>query len=51
MPNINFDDFSKIELKIGTVLEVEEIEGAEKLLKLKVDIGEENPRQVLSGVK
>ncbi len=48
---IPFEDFSKIELKIGTILEVEEIEGAEKLLKLKIDLGEDEPRQVLAGVK
>lgn len=48
---ITIDEFSKVEIKIGTVLEAEEIEGSEKLLKLKVDFGEENPRQVLSGIK
>lgn len=48
---ITFDDFSKIELKVGTVLEAEDLEGSEKLLKLKVDLGEENPRQILAGVK
>lgn len=48
---INFDDFAKVELKVGTVLEVEPIEESEKLLKLKVDLGEEEPRQILAGVK
>lgn len=48
---ITIDDFIKLEIKVGTVLEAEDIEGAEKLLKLKVDLGEENPRQVLSGIK
>ncbi len=48
---INFDDFSKVELRVGTVLEAEEVEGSEKLIKLKVDLGEEEPRQVLAGVK
>lgn len=48
---ISFDDFSKVELKIGTVLEAEEVEGSEKLIKLKVDLGEEAPRQILAGVK
>lgn len=51
MPNITIDDFSKIELKVGTILEAEDVEGAEKLLKLKVDLGEENPRQILAGIK
>lgn len=48
---ITIEDLSKIEIKIGRILEVEEVEGSEKLLKLKVDFGEENPRQVLSGIK
>ncbi|MBI2338569.1 methionine--tRNA ligase, partial [Candidatus Daviesbacteria bacterium] len=48
---ISFADFSKIELKIGTIIESEEIESSEKLIKLKVDLGEESPRQILAGVK
>lgn len=48
---ISFEDFSKIELRVGTVLEAEEIENSEKLIKLKVDLGEESPRQILAGVK
>lgn len=48
---ISFDDFSKIELKVGTILEAEEVEGSEKLIKLKVNLGEEEPRQILAGVK
>lgn len=48
---ITFDDFSKIELKVGTILEAEEVEGSEKLIKLKIDLGEEAPRQILAGVK
>lgn len=48
---ISIDDLFKAELKVGTILEAEEVEGSEKLLKLKVDLGEEAPRQILSGVK
>ena len=48
---IKFDDFAKIELRVGTVLEAEEVEGSEKLIKLKVDLGEDESRQVLAGVK
>ena len=36
---------------MGTVLEAEDLEGSEKLIKLKVDLGEEQPRQILAGVK
>lgn len=48
---ISFDDFSKVELKVGTVLEAEDVEGSEKLIKLKVDLEEEKPRQILAGIK
>lgn len=45
------DDFSKLEFKVGTVLEASDIEGSERLLKLIVDLGEDEPRQILSGIK
>lgn len=48
---INIEDLAKVEIKIGKILEVEEVEGSEKLYKLSVDFGEENPRQVVSGIK
>lgn len=48
---ITFDDFAKVELKVGIILEAEDVEGSEKLIKLKVDLGENNPRQILAGVK
>jgi len=48
---INFDDFAKVELRVGTVLEAEEVPGSEKLIKQIVDFGELGKRQVLSGIK
>lgn len=48
---ISYDDFAKLDIAIGIITQVEEIEGADKLLKLTVDIGEESPRQILSGIK
>ena len=48
---ITIDDLQKVEIKIGKILSVEEVEGSEKLYKLAVDFGEENPRQVLSGIR
>lgn len=48
---ITFEDFAKVELKVGTVMDAEDVEESEKLLKLKVDLGEEKPRQILAGVK
>jgi methionine--tRNA ligase beta chain len=48
---ITIDDFTKIEIKVGTVLEAEEVKGSDKLIKLTVDLGEEKPRTVLTGMK
>jgi methionyl-tRNA synthetase len=45
------DDFKAIEMKIGTILVAEYVEGADKLLRLEVDFGEEKPRQILSGIR
>jgi methionyl-tRNA synthetase len=47
---ISIDEFKKLEIKIGEIKSAESIEGSEKLLKLSVDMGEENPRQVVSGI-
>lgn len=54
---INYDDFTKVEIRIGEVLSVELIEGADKLLKCMVDVGDVDvegnkvPRQILSGIR
>ena len=50
MNNINITDLQKCEIKIGKVLSAERIEGSEKLLKLSVDLGEAEPRTILSGI-
>ncbi|MFV0390219.1 MAG: methionine--tRNA ligase [Pyrinomonadaceae bacterium] len=47
---IEFDDFVKVDLRVGEVLEAEPVEKSEKLLKLKVDLGESSPRQILAGM-
>ncbi len=47
---ITIDDFHKLKIKIGHILSAEKVEGADKLLKLSVDMGEENPRQIISGI-
>ncbi|MDD4931596.1 MAG: methionine--tRNA ligase subunit beta [Candidatus Colwellbacteria bacterium] len=46
---IDFDTFSKVELKIAGILEVSRVEGSEKLLKLRVSLGDEE-RQILAGI-
>lgn len=54
---ISIDDFKKIELKAGTILSAERVEGSEKLVKLSVDLGlitnnaeERDVRKILAGV-
>ena len=47
---INYDDFKKIEIKIGKIISVEKVEGADKLVRLEVDLGEDTPRQIISGI-
>lgn len=48
-PQIQFDDFAKIDLKIGTILSAERVPKADKLLKLEVDLGFEK-RTIVSGL-
>lgn len=48
---ISIDDFKKLNIVVGTVESVEEIEGSEKLYKFSINIGEEQTRQVLGGLK
>jgi len=48
-PEIVFDDFAKIDLRIGTILSAEKVEKADKLLKLEVDLGFEK-RTIVSGI-
>jgi methionyl-tRNA synthetase len=47
---VSFDEWSKIDLRVGKIEEVEEIEGKDKLYKLQVSFGEEK-RQVVAGLK
>ena len=50
--HISIDDFDKIDLRVVKILEAESVEGADKLLRLKVDLGEgEEPRQIFAGIK
>ena len=50
-PHISIDDFMKIELRAAKIVDAGHVEGAEKLIRLSLDIGEENPRQVFAGIK
>lgn len=51
VPNyISYEDFSKLDIRLGTIVEVEIVEGADKLLRFQVDFGAER-RQILSGIR
>ena len=48
-PEITIDDFNKVDLRVGEIIEAEKVDGSDKLLKFKVKI-EESVRQILSGI-
>ena len=54
---ISYDDFAKLDIRIGTILSAEIVEGADKLLKLTVDVnesdeeGNKKTRQIVSGIR
>ena len=54
---ISYDDFVKLDITLGTIVSVEVVEGADKLLRLMVDTGEKDgdavavPRQIISGIR
>lgn len=47
---ITIDDFGKVEVKVGTVLSAERVPDTDKLLRLMIDLGEAEPRQIVSGI-
>ncbi len=48
---ISIDDFTKVDLRIAKIVDAQHVEGAEKLLQLTLDIGEERTRNVFAGIK
>ena len=51
LSEIAYEDFAKVELVVGKILECKDHPDADKLLVFTVDIGEENPRTIISGIK
>lgn len=47
---ITYDDFVKLDIRIGTIVSAEKIPDADKLFRLMVDTGEEKHRQIISGI-
>ena len=48
---IDYDDFAKLNIKIGKILSVEEIPKSNKLLKITVNVGEDEERIIVAGIK
>lgn len=49
-PLIKFSDFEKIDIRVGTIVAVEEVDGSDKLLRLIVNLGDHS-RRILAGIK
>ncbi|MDB5727154.1 MAG: methionine--tRNA ligase, partial [Noviherbaspirillum sp.] len=50
-PEIKIDDFTKIDLRIAKIVNCEQVDGSDKLLRLTLDVGEGRMRNVFSGIK
>ena len=50
IPEIGIEEFEKVQLKVGKVLECKKVENADKLLCSQIDVGEEQPRTIVSGI-
>ncbi|MDP3917358.1 MAG: methionine--tRNA ligase subunit beta [Nanoarchaeota archaeon] len=50
MEEVSFDDWKKLDIRAAKILEVEKHPNADKLYIIKADIGEENPRTIVSGL-
>jgi methionyl-tRNA synthetase len=49
-PVITIDDFAKVDLRVAVVLAAEKVQGADKLLKLTIDVAEREPRTIVAGI-
>ena len=49
--NVSFEDFQKLELRVARIVKVEEVEGADKLYKITLDVGELGERTVAAGIR
>ncbi len=50
MNTLSFSDFQKIDLRIGKVLQAEKVLESRHLIRMKIDLGEEKPRNILAGI-
>ncbi|QSH39135.1 methionine--tRNA ligase subunit beta [Candidatus Kaiserbacteria bacterium] len=47
---ITIDDFTKLDIRLGTILEAQRVPETDKLIECTVDVGEEEPRTIVSGI-
>jgi methionyl-tRNA synthetase len=48
---VSYDEFKKMDIRVGTIREVTPVEGADKLLKCMIDFGDPELRQIVSGIR
>ena len=48
---INYEDFAKVQLRVATIVEAAPIEKSKKLIRLQIDLGNGEKRQILAGIK
>ena len=48
---VSYDEFKKMDIRVGTIKEITPVEGADKLLKCMIDFGEPQLRQIVSGIR
>lgn len=51
MEHITYDDFKKLDMRVGLIKFVEPVPDTDKLLRFEIDFGEESPRQIVSGIR
>jgi methionine--tRNA ligase beta chain len=49
-PEITYEDFLKLDVRVGTIISASNVDGSTKLIKMEVDFGELGKRQILSGI-
>ena len=50
-PQISIDDFSRVDLRIAKIMNCEQVDGSDRLLRLTLDVGEDKQRNVFAGIK
>jgi methionyl-tRNA synthetase len=50
LPEITYDDFAKLDLRVGLITAAEHVPKKDRLLKLTVDVGESSPRTIVAGI-